>query len=182
MTSWVYIVRADNGPLKVGVTTSVRSRVMAFQQSSPNRISLVSVVAAGKFLESRIKHRWRETRMWGEWFRPAQIIESDISLLNSRGARAILTEAELIVDAYGRRCGHQFDRPWLDWVKSGIPAADERRILALPRFPVSVFDHVIRRVDDQYISAVCCLLPSNHPAVAPARGIELGPVPYGRAA
>jgi len=176
MTSWVYVVRADNGPMKVGCSVNPELRVLSFQYSSPNRISLECLVPGGKMLEGRIKHRWRERKLWGEWFSPDEAIEADIRALMEQGSSYLMTRAELIFEALEWPAQRDFAEKKVKniaihvgvWTRDGMPQHIQKAVLRkYRRYP---------KVKSTPWTSVCAI-PSYHPAISiKAARISLGPV------
>lgn len=169
--TWVYVVQADNGPLKIGFTADVKTRVRAFQANSPNVISVVAVVRGGSWLEAKMKRRWRKHQMWGEWFRPASEVMVDVALLKEKGGRALLSGAELLFDGdaplhrIGSFYGFGSDQV-REWLHNGIPEQAEETITRIcpPIQACTLWPHN------------ACQLSPHHPANALTADVSEGPV------
>lgn len=75
--SVVYFVQAGpDGPIKIGITTSLDSRLRALQTGSPRRLTLLHTEPGGRDRELALHRRWDRHRLRGdgEWFAPAPAI------------------------------------------------------------------------------------------------------------
>lgn len=75
--SVVYFVQAGpDGPIKIGLTTSLDSRLRALQTGSPRRLTLLHTEPGGRDRELALHRRWALHRLRGdgEWFAPAPAI------------------------------------------------------------------------------------------------------------
>lgn len=80
---YVYLVRAENGLVKIGLTKDVRNRMMALQPSSPTPLEVIHVIQAMNChrLERHL-HKWhRKKRVRGEWF---ALDDEDIAAIRDR--------------------------------------------------------------------------------------------------
>jgi len=70
----VYFVQAiDGGPVKIGVTADVTSRLAGLQVGSPQELCILAVIpAVGRACEVELHDRFAESRLHGEWFRPTE--------------------------------------------------------------------------------------------------------------
>ena len=65
-----FIQQGDDGPIKVGYSTSPEERLRALQTASPYSLRLLKVVEGGEALEKQIHTRFAENQLQGEWFQP----------------------------------------------------------------------------------------------------------------
>lgn len=72
--SVVYFVQAGpDGPIKIGITTALDSRLRTLQTGSPRRLRLLHTESGGRQRELAFHRRWARHRLRGdgEWFHPA---------------------------------------------------------------------------------------------------------------
>lgn len=68
----VYFIQGvDGGPIKIGTSTDVESRLRTLQCASPVKLRVVGVVSGGVGLESQLHRRLALHRLHGEWFAAA---------------------------------------------------------------------------------------------------------------
>lgn len=74
----VYFIQADSGPVKVGYTTRINSRLGALQIGSWDELSVIGLLQAGQVHHERRLHwKFRDAHIRGEWFAPvATLIET----------------------------------------------------------------------------------------------------------
>jgi hypothetical protein len=79
----VYFIQAQSsdGYIKVGRSNDVKSRISALQTSSPYRLKLLFSMPAILEIETLAHKKYAEFNVSGEWFKPAEIILSDIQCL-----------------------------------------------------------------------------------------------------
>lgn len=68
--SCVYIVEAENGMFKIGVTINVKQRALAILNGSPIKTRLVATFPGTYSDELKMHERFKDARAWGEWFYP----------------------------------------------------------------------------------------------------------------
>jgi hypothetical protein len=73
-TPIVYFVQGETGagPIKIGTTTNIKSRLSALSVSSPVKLKLLAAIPGGTKVEADMHQRFRRHRLHGEWFSPAQ--------------------------------------------------------------------------------------------------------------
>ena len=65
----VYLIQgADGGLVKIGKANNAERRLKKIQRFSPVRLRLLAVAEGGRRLETQLHRKYREHRMWGEWF------------------------------------------------------------------------------------------------------------------
>jgi hypothetical protein len=70
--SWVYFAQAgDAGPIKIGQTRDVHTRIRALRAMHYEEIRLIGVIPETFIPESRLHNEFGPHRIRGEWFRPA---------------------------------------------------------------------------------------------------------------
>lgn len=75
---FIYAVQGEHGgPIKIGKTTSIKSRISELQVGFPfGRLRLVGVTIDRDYLERQLHERLESLRMRGEWFAPhARVVE-----------------------------------------------------------------------------------------------------------
>lgn len=66
---WVYFIRCEAGPIKIGWSSDMRKRLEMLQNMSPFTLELLGQVRAPKIAERRIHRHFDEIRLHGEWFK-----------------------------------------------------------------------------------------------------------------
>lgn len=71
--TFVYIIGAQDGPVKVGITTSLLSRLRSLQTGSSHKLELLYVYTALTRADAVKMEQWfhevhAENRLEGEWF------------------------------------------------------------------------------------------------------------------
>lgn len=71
-TTTLYFVQAGNGgPIKIGVATDLSKRLAALQTGSPAELRLLGTMTGDMADERALHVRFRDHRLRGEWFSPA---------------------------------------------------------------------------------------------------------------
>jgi hypothetical protein len=89
----VYLIQIGPGPVKVGVARCPYRRLGDIQVACPYDVAILRITWGGADLEGYLHHRWREHRIRGEWFEPADEIlryasgDADLSLKFRRAAK-----------------------------------------------------------------------------------------------
>lgn len=65
----VYFVAAKGGPVKIGSTTNIASRLVRLQTAVPKPLELLALIPGGALEEAALHERFKEHRLHGEWFR-----------------------------------------------------------------------------------------------------------------
>lgn len=69
--SVVYFIQAESGgPIKIGYTSDIRTRVSSLSASSPTPLRVLATVPGGAAVERSLHLRFRRLRQHGEWFTP----------------------------------------------------------------------------------------------------------------
>jgi DNA-binding XRE family transcriptional regulator len=77
---FIYLIRAENGLVKIGATDKPRARLSTLSSGSPVPLELLHTIATNDmpWLEANLHRRFKEKRARGEWFR---LTEEDLALL-----------------------------------------------------------------------------------------------------
>jgi hypothetical protein len=68
-SSYVYVIRGPDGPVKIGVAKRPITRLKTLQTGNPHRLRLLLVVPGSEKLESLLHHRFAANRVAdSEWF------------------------------------------------------------------------------------------------------------------
>jgi hypothetical protein len=80
---WVYFIQARHSPelIKIGRAYRIGRRLRSLQFMSPVPLKLIGLIEAPRGTEALLLHAWREYRVYGEWFVPAQPLVDFISNL-----------------------------------------------------------------------------------------------------
>jgi hypothetical protein len=76
--SVVYFIGGEDGPIKIGFTTELPSRLRSLQNSSPVPIRLLAAVHGDRALEAEYHRRFAAHRLHGEWFERASVIIDEL--------------------------------------------------------------------------------------------------------
>jgi hypothetical protein len=68
----IYFAQAENGHIKIGFSSNVRTRIRALQGQVPLRVTLLKTVIGSRRLEGQLHQKFASTRLWGEWFQPSE--------------------------------------------------------------------------------------------------------------
>lgn len=68
----IYFIQTEDGPIKIGYTTSVKKRMNTLQTSSPKKLTLLAEMQGSRTFEREIHNKFHHIKMTGEWFRPEQ--------------------------------------------------------------------------------------------------------------
>jgi hypothetical protein len=76
-----FIQQGEDGPIKVGYSTSPKERLKALQTASPYALHLFKVVEGNEEMEKQIHSRFAEVQLQGEWFQPTESLLAYIEAL-----------------------------------------------------------------------------------------------------
>jgi hypothetical protein len=108
--TFVYVVEAQNGVIKIGVSCSPKSRALAIHQHSPVPCRLIAALPGETKDERRLHRRFAEQRSHCEWFRIEGPVAEFVSFVRGTGVDRVP-----------------------DWDELVFPAANERRAAATAR-------------------------------------------------
>jgi len=70
-TAKVYLIRqGESGPIKIGTSTDVESRLASLQTANPEPLHLLRTFDGDERIERAIHGRFAHLRLRGEWFKP----------------------------------------------------------------------------------------------------------------
>ncbi len=73
--SFVYFLQVgDKGPIKIGFSTCIEKRIKILQTASTQKLKLLCAVEGDRSIERMFHHRFRKTRILGEWFSPHAVL------------------------------------------------------------------------------------------------------------
>jgi len=78
----IYFIGADDGPIKIGISASPKSRLTALQTASPFRLRLLAIRVGDVLTERDYHRRFAAHRLHGEWFERAPELLAEIERLN----------------------------------------------------------------------------------------------------
>lgn len=82
--TWVYFAqRGADGPIKIGVSGSVKTRVSALQTAVAEPVHLLASIVGDRHIEAALHERFRSSRLKGEWFSPSSELLAHIASLKS---------------------------------------------------------------------------------------------------
>ncbi len=66
---FIYFIQpVGGGPIKIGTTTNLLRRFNTIQSNSPVPLKLVHYMDGGRVEESMLHEKFKDERLWGEWF------------------------------------------------------------------------------------------------------------------
>lgn len=108
-SGWVYFVRVmPDGPIKIGRSNRVSSRVQALQTDSHAEIKPLLVLVDHDQYERRLHRHFQYARIRGEWFRPCDALIDLITSLRAETDKTIALKSEV---------APLFDGDLLYWLK-----------------------------------------------------------------
>lgn len=82
---FVYFVQAvEGGPIKIGWSVDPDKRLKELQGGNPKELKLIGIEAGDMQHERELHGRFRDHRMFGEWFMPEPVILEYIATIGSR--------------------------------------------------------------------------------------------------
>lgn len=78
----VYFIGMKDGPIKIGISGNIKSRLRALQTSNPIPLTLLATTDGGGLMEAEYHRRFAKHRLSGEWFQRCPEIEAEINRLN----------------------------------------------------------------------------------------------------
>jgi len=66
--NWIYVIGAGRGPVKIGWTTNLKSRLVKLQTGSPVKLRLLALAPGNRVDEARLHQLFAADRLTGEWF------------------------------------------------------------------------------------------------------------------
>lgn len=79
---YVYFVGGRDGPVKIGFTVDVASRLSTLQTGSPTPLSVLAVVAGSPADERAYHRRFKGIRLHGEWFKRTTDLLAELERLS----------------------------------------------------------------------------------------------------
>ena len=82
-----FIQMGESGPIKIGATTSIESRLSGLQTGNPEKLRVLLTMDTVKMKESEanLHSRFRYQRLEGEWFKPDDFLLESIKILKEGG-------------------------------------------------------------------------------------------------
>lgn len=74
----IYFVQAETGPIKIGSTSYLASRMVTLRGQSPVALTLLATMEGDRTAEFRLHARFAAHRLHGEWFAPHPDILAEI--------------------------------------------------------------------------------------------------------
>lgn len=66
--SYVYVIKAYDGAIKIGIAVNPRSRLATLQTAQARPLELLYVIPGSHKMEQALHQRLKESRLLGEWF------------------------------------------------------------------------------------------------------------------
>ena len=105
-----FIQSGDNGPVKIGQSTNVASRLKCLQSASPNKLKLLYCHESDKFSEPMIRHLFNEILIRGEWFQPSKEIFDCIENLKAGNGSSYIKKKNKPKKLRNMKNGMEFNR------------------------------------------------------------------------
>ena len=85
MTEQIYFLRATSGegPIKIGYSTNVQSRLESFMRWSPVPLAVILVIPGTSRLECNIHSCFADDHSHGEWFNPSDRLVTAIERMQA---------------------------------------------------------------------------------------------------
>lgn len=80
-----YFIGGDSGPIKIGFSVDLKSRLTALRASSPLWLEVLAVRPGGESRERIYHEQFAADRLHGEWFARSPAILAEIAHLNQNG-------------------------------------------------------------------------------------------------
>lgn len=79
---FVYFIQGENGgPIKIGYTKDLKSRLSSIQTGHPDILKLLACFPANEKDEQKLHKKFDALRLRGEWFKPLQILLDEIDAI-----------------------------------------------------------------------------------------------------
>jgi transposase len=86
-----FIQSGENGPIKIGITSNLKSRLSAMQSDCPFKLKLLASFSGSKEDEISLHSEFSDCKLRGEWFNPVSSLESLIeSILQNNPSSSCL--------------------------------------------------------------------------------------------
>jgi len=76
MSGYLYFIQAENGLIKIGISTSPAERALSLASNNSEKITVLGLIKASRFelgkLEREHHERFKKERSHGEWFHPTE--------------------------------------------------------------------------------------------------------------
>lgn len=82
---YVYFIRSETGPIKIGFARVPERRLRSIQAMSPVSLDIVATEPGVRHRECQLHWRFRESRLHGEWFEPTLELKEYIKSLRGAG-------------------------------------------------------------------------------------------------
>jgi len=71
--NFVYFIQGeDGGPIKIGTSKNVENRLHALQTGFPHKLVVLAVIKGNDRIERGLHYKFKNYRLSGEWFKPAE--------------------------------------------------------------------------------------------------------------
>lgn len=111
---YVYFIQCSEGPIKIGTTGALKSRLDGLQGAHPYPLRLLGCLPGGKDLESSLHRRFRDRWIAGEWY-SADVKEDVLRLLAKRFRRGAGRVGRVYLTNHRLRWGRPHVRQWRLW-------------------------------------------------------------------
>lgn len=101
----VYFIQAGDGPVKIGYSTDVHSRIMDLQVTCPSELTLHVTMPGGKTLEHIFHTAFADLRVRGEWYAeddPNAVLDAARRFRNTYRQRDLPSAVRELDDRYAQ--------------------------------------------------------------------------------
>lgn len=77
---WIYAIKAERGPIKLGISNNPRRRLGDLQQANATTLRGIAAWRALPIEEKWLHEDFADLRMRGEWFRPHPLLTSYLNM------------------------------------------------------------------------------------------------------
>jgi hypothetical protein len=81
--NFIYFVQTGDGPIKIGITDDLQSRLTSLQTGSPYPLKLLTYISGGMAMEKKLHEMFRKSNIGGEWFSPSPMLLAYIEELKA---------------------------------------------------------------------------------------------------
>lgn len=93
----IYFIQKQAGPIKVGYSANVSSRLQTLQTGSPESLTLLAQLSGNRTLERYIHNKFAHLKLEGEWFKPERELLAYIDELKASGVTAPEEQKDKII-------------------------------------------------------------------------------------
>jgi DNA-binding XRE family transcriptional regulator len=88
----IYFVQSESGLIKIGHSSSVKTRLVSLQVDNPERLTLLAEIKGSRKTEQEIHNKFSHLKVRGEWFKSDKQIFDFIAEMSSIGVQEAVKE------------------------------------------------------------------------------------------